>query len=104
MICADQLCKMVQLVPLQESNAFTIAEKFLSMVVSQQELLECISRDCDPKIHGHFWDELMSLLDITLTFSIVLQPQTNSWGNEPYYRIAITDTHIIEETGWGNYH
>ena len=35
MTCIKEFSKMVQLVPLQESDACTIADKFLSTVVSQ---------------------------------------------------------------------
>ena len=68
---------MIQLVPLRESDAHTIADSFLSMVVNQYRLKECITIDRDPHFCGHFWEELMSLLDMTLTFSIALQPQTD---------------------------
>ena len=68
---------MVQLVPLWESDARTVADKFLSTVVSQHGFPECIMSDRDPRFHGHFWEELMSLLDMTLTFSMALHPQTD---------------------------
>ena len=74
MICIDHFSKMVQLLPLQKSYIHTIAGKFLSVVVSLHGFLECILSYCDPCFCGHFWDELMSLLDITLTFSIALHP------------------------------
>ena len=77
MMCIDRFSKMVQLVLLWESDAQTIADKFLSMVVSQHGLPECITRDCDTRFRGHFWEELMSLLDTTLTFSMVSHPQTD---------------------------
>ena len=54
MTCVDRFSKMVQLVPLRESDAQTVAEKFLSMVVSQHGLPECITSDCDPRFCGHF--------------------------------------------------
>ena len=54
-----------------------MADKLLSMVVSQHRLPECIISDCDPHFCGHFWDKSMSLLDMTLTFSIALHPQTD---------------------------
>ena len=54
-----------------------MAEKFLSMVVSQHGLPECNMSDCDSHFHGYFWDELMSLLDMTFTFSMALHPQTD---------------------------
>ena len=54
-----------------------MADKFLSTVVSQYGLPECIMSDHDCQFCGHFWDELMSLLDMTLTFSIASHPQTN---------------------------
>ena len=31
----------------------------------------------DPHFRGYFWEELMSLLDMTLTFSMALHPQTD---------------------------
>ena len=77
MMCIDRFSKMVQLVPLWESDARTIADKFLSMVVSQHGLPECITSDHDPRFHGHFWEELMSLLDMMLTFSMASHPQTD---------------------------
>ena len=77
MTCIDKLSKMVQLVPLWESDAQTVADKFLSMVVSQHGLPECIMSDHDPCFRGHFWDKLMSLLDTTLIFSMAPHPQTD---------------------------
>ena len=73
----DRFSKVVQLVPLQESDAQTVANKFLSMVVNQHGLPECITSDHDPRFHGHFWEELMSLLDMTLTFGMASHPQTD---------------------------
>ena len=49
-----------------------MASKFLSTVVSQKGLPEFITSDRDPQFCGHFWDELLSLLDITLTFNMAL--------------------------------
>ena len=54
-----------------------MAEKFLSMLVSQHKLLKCITNDYDSQFCIHFWDELINLLFTTLTFSIALHPQTN---------------------------
>ena len=65
MTCMDRFSKMVQLVPLQESDTCTIFDKFLSIIVSHHRLLECIMRDHDPHFCGHFWEELVSLLDMT---------------------------------------
>ena len=67
---------MVQLVPFQESEICTVADKFLSIVVSQHGLPDCIMSDHYPCSFGHFWDKVMSLVDMTLTFSIVSH-QTN---------------------------
>ena len=69
--------KMVQLVLLWESDAPTAANSFLSMVVSQNGLPECITSNYDPCFHGHFWEELMSLLNMILTFSMASHPQTD---------------------------
>ena len=73
----DRFSKMVQLVLLQESDAHTVADKFLNTVVSQHRLLEWITSDHDPHFFGHFWEKLMSLLDTTLIFSMALHPQTD---------------------------
>ena len=75
--CINGFRKIVQLVSLQEYDTHTIADKFLSMVVSQHGLPECVMSDCDPHFCGYFWEELMSLLDTTLIFSINLHSQTD---------------------------
>ena len=54
-----------------------MAEKILSMVVRQFKLLENIMSDHDPHFYSYFWNKLISLLDMTLTFSIALHPQTD---------------------------
>ena len=54
-----------------------MADNFLSTVVNQNELPECIKSDHDPHFCGHFWDKLMSLLVMTLTFSMASHPQTD---------------------------
>ena len=55
-----------------------MADKFLSMVVSYHGLLECITlSDHDPHFYGHFWDELISLQDMILTFSMASHPWTD---------------------------
>ena len=82
MMCIDKFSKMVQLVPLWESDVCTIADKFLSTVVTQHGLLECIMSDHDSCFCGHFWEELMSLLDTTLTFSIASFPWTDGMAEE----------------------
>ena len=87
MICSDRFSKLVQLVPLWDSDVYTIADKFLSTVVSQHRLPECIISDYDPCFYGHFWDELISLLDITLIFSMALHPQTDGMAGVVNYTI-----------------
>ena len=77
MTCIDRFSKMVELVLLWEFDTRTVADKFLSTVVSQHRLPECIMSDRDPCFRGHFWEELMSLLDMMLTFSTALHPQTD---------------------------
>ena len=47
------------------------------MVASQHRLPECITGDHDPRFCRHFWEELMSLLDMALTFSMACHPQTD---------------------------
>ena len=70
----NRFSKMVQLVLLWESDARTIADRFLSMIVSHHGFPECTTSDRDPRFHGHFWEELMTLLDTKLTFSMALHP------------------------------
>ena len=77
MTCIDRFSKIVQLVLLQEFDVCTIANKFLSMVVSWHGLPKCIISDHDPHFCAHFWDSLMFLLEITFTFSVALHPQTD---------------------------
>ena len=62
-----------------------MADKFLSIVASQHRLPEYITSDYDPHFHGHFWDELISLLDMKLTFIIALHPQTDGIAQEKNY-------------------
>ena len=76
MTCTDRF-SIIQLIPLQESDACNIANKFLSMIVSQHGLPDCTMNDHDPHFCGHFWDESMSLLDTTLTFSMTPHPKTD---------------------------
>ena len=57
------------------------------MVVSQHRLPECITNDHDSQFHHQFWDELISLLDITLTFSIASYPQADGMTEEMNYII-----------------
>ena len=47
------------------------------MVARQRTLPERIMSDCAPQICGPFCDEFISLLDITLTFSMASHPQTD---------------------------
>ena len=47
------------------------------MVVSQHGLPKCIMSNRDPCFRGHFWEELMSLLDMTLTFSMASHLQAD---------------------------
>ena len=75
--CINPFSKMVQMVLLQESDAHTMAEKFLSMVLSQHGLPEYIISYCNPHFCGHFWNELLSLLDIPLTFTMASHPHTD---------------------------
>ena len=77
MMYKDCFSKKAQLVPLHESDACNMAEKFLRFMVSQQGLPEYITNNHDPSFCGHFGNKLVSLLDITITFSSALQPQSN---------------------------
>ena len=86
--CIYRFSKIVQLVSLQKSDAHTVADNFLSMVVSQHGLPVYIMSNCDPCFCGHFWEELISLLDMTLTFSMILHPQTS--------RMAEVTNHTME--------
>ena len=55
------------------------------MVVSQYEFPEYFISDQDPCFCGYFWDEIISLLDITLTFSMTLHLQTDGIAEEKNY-------------------
>ena len=77
MMCLDCFSKIVQLVTIQESNAHTIADKLLSIVVSQYRIPACIISDHEPQFYSNFWDELIPLLDMTPTFNLALHPQNN---------------------------
>ena len=61
----------------------------LSIVVSQNNLPKCITSDREPHFLGYFWDELISLLDTTLTFRMASHPQTNG--------IAGVTNHTMEQ-------
>ena len=87
--CVDYFIKMVQLMLLQESNTQTMANMFLSTVVSYCGLLDFITSDHDPRFFGHFWNELMSLFDTTFKFSTASQPQID--------RIAEVMDHTMEQ-------
>ena len=50
MKCIERFNKMVQVVLLQESDACTITDGFLSIGVIQHGLLECIMSDHDPSV------------------------------------------------------
>ena len=63
--CSDRFSKTVQLLPLQEPDACTMADKFPSTVVSQHKLSESITSNHDPHFCGHFRDESMPFLDTT---------------------------------------
>ena len=69
--------KIIQLVPSQEANACTVADKFLSIVANQHVLPECITSNYDPSFCGHLWDDLVSLLDIKFIFNTASHPHTN---------------------------
>ena len=77
MKCIDRFNKMVQVLPLQESDVHTVIDIFLSIVVSQHRLPKCTMSDYDPHFHGHFWEELMSLLEMVLIFSMASHYQTD---------------------------
>ena len=78
-----------------------MADKFLNIIVSDQRLPEYIISNCDPCFFSHFWNELISLLDMTLTFSMNLHPQSDGMAefSKPYYRAAIMNKCIIEKPG-----
>ena len=88
MTCINHFSKTVWLVPLWESGTQTVADKFLSTVDIQCRLPLCILSDHDPRLCGHYWDDLVSLVDQKPTFSIALHPQTDG--------IAQVTNHIID--------
>ena len=54
-----------------------MADGFLSMVASKHILLDYITNGYNPRFCSDFWDELMSLLDMTLTFSTTMDLLTD---------------------------
>ena len=66
-----------------------MAEKFLGMVVIQYGLPKCITSNHDPQFCGLFWDDLMSLLNTALIFSMATHPQTDG--------MAEVTSHAIEQ-------
>ena len=64
-----------------------MADRFLSTVVSQHSLPECTISNHDPHFCGHFWDELLFLLDITLTLNTALHPQADGMAEATNYTI-----------------
>ena len=58
MTCVDHFSKMVVLVPLYESDAYTIANHFLAEIVSHHRLLLAIVSKKDPRFYGNFWEDL----------------------------------------------
>ena len=66
--------KMVQLVLLQESDVYTVAEKLPNTIVSQNDLLESNTSNCDYRVFNHYLTMVIPLLDTTLTFSMALHP------------------------------
>ena len=83
----DQFSKKVQLVQFQESGSQTIAGKFRSTIVSHHRLSNCTTSNHKPSFCAHFWDKLMSLLDITLTFSMASHPQIDRMAKVTNYTI-----------------
>ena len=77
-----------------------MADELLSMVISQHRLPECILSDHGPDFSIFFWDELMSLLDITPTFRMALH-QTNRIAEVTNRTngTAIMSIYRIEELG-----
>ena len=75
--CINRFSKMVQLILLQKCDIYTIADKFLRMVVSQHGFPELISSNHNPHFCAYFWEDLMFLLDTTLTFSMVSHSKTD---------------------------
>ena len=54
-----------------------MANKLIITLGSQYGLPECITKNHDPGFHGHFWDELISLLNTILIFSTASYLQTD---------------------------
>ena len=69
MICVDQFSKIVVLIPLYETDAQTVASRFLAEVMSHHGLPATIISDRDPIFQGSFWKELMASLNTSLSFS-----------------------------------
>ena len=66
---------MVVLVPLHETDAWTIASRFLAEVMSHHGFPVIIISDRDPRFQGSFWKELTANLNTSLSFSTASHPQ-----------------------------
>ena len=74
MTCIDQFSKMVELVPLHETDAQIVASHFLAEVVSHHGLPATIISDRHPRFQESFWKELMANLNTSLSFSTASYP------------------------------
>ena len=72
MTCIDWFSKMVVLVPLHETDAQTVASRFLA--ISQYGLPVTIISDRDPRFQGSFWKDLIANLNTSLLFSTTSHP------------------------------
>ena len=54
MTCVDHFSKIVVLVPLGKSNAWSIATDFLAEAVSHRQILSAIIHKRDPRFQGNF--------------------------------------------------
>ena len=74
MMYVDQFSKMLMLVPLHETDARTIASRFLTEAMSHHGLPLTIISDRDPRFQESFWKELMTNLNTSLSFSTASHP------------------------------
>ena len=74
----DRLTKMVHLIPTtKNATARDVAKLFLRHVIGHHGIPQSIVSDRDVKFTGHFWNELMRILNVKLKMSSADHPQSD---------------------------
>ena len=85
--CIDYLNKIIALVTLQESDAWTVARRFLAEVMSNNRPPATIITYRNPKFQGNFLEELMKKLSTSLLLSTTTHLQMDRMAEVTYHTI-----------------